>query len=532
MKMIRICFALMTLSAVLLAPTARADEAAPIYDPSTVFFVDLTLSEAEEVKLEAEPDEYVKGNFSMTKSSDGTPAGEEATPFIAPRPVEVRLKGNVGGSFRKLSEKPGFKLKFKKNDAVLGLRKMTLNNMVQDPSMVHETLAYAAFRANGVPASRTGYVFVRLNGEDIGVYLDLENLDDFGLGRIFNTTFDDEAQHLYEGEGGHDVLPGEETKFEVDEGSEDDISDLEALIEAVNGSGSGSWSQHVGPHAELVEMARMWAVEKYIDHWDGYSGHAIPGLRPNNYYLYSNPAGQFQMLPWGADQTWIPTKGVSNREVTFDGEGGVLFNKCLEDDECFHFYWGVLNLVTHTTPGLDPGGLAEQTADLLAPWQEKEREGDRAEVTAGEVEDGVDETLEFISGRQAEAQQWLAENKPVEPVEPNQTVDSGSTPPSAKPATPALLFEGAKRSGRQLTTHLQVSGPGKVTLRATFKAGKKQKQACTTSKQAQGAGALTLRCKLSGAAMKRLTSGPLRLKLTITAGSGKVVVQHLRLARS
>jgi hypothetical protein len=83
----------------------------------------------------------------------------------------------------------------------------------------------------------------------------------------------------------------------------------------------------------------VWAVEKYIDHWDGYSGHAEPLLRPNNYYLFSEPSGRFQMLPWGADQTWIPTKGVPNREVTFEGEGGVLFNKCLEDKACFRQYW-------------------------------------------------------------------------------------------------------------------------------------------------------------------------------------------------
>jgi spore coat protein CotH len=289
-----------------------ADEAGPIYDPSQVFFVNLTLSSTEEAKLEAEPGEYVKGTFSMTKSVDGTPSGAEV-PFISSRAAEIRLKGNAGGSFRDLSEKAAFKLKFKKAEAALGLRKMTLNNMVQDPSMVHETLAYAAFRAAGVPASRTGYAYVRLNGEDLGVYLDLENLDEIGLARIFGS-FDKNTQHLYEGEDGHDVKPGEETAFEVDEGPEDDITDLEDLIEVVNSEpGVGeSWSQHVAARANLAEMTKMWAVEKYIDHWDGYSGHAEPFLRPNNYYLFSEPSGRFQMLPWGADQTWIPTKGVPN----------------------------------------------------------------------------------------------------------------------------------------------------------------------------------------------------------------------------
>ena len=33
---------------------------------------------------------------------------------------------------------------------------MTLNNMVQDESMIHETLGYAILRAAGIPAPRTG----------------------------------------------------------------------------------------------------------------------------------------------------------------------------------------------------------------------------------------------------------------------------------------------------------------------------------------------------------------------------------------
>lgn len=548
MSMIRIgaLALILSLLGALGAQSASADEAAPIYDPSTVYFIDLTLSAEAETKLEASPDKYVKGIFSMTRSSDGTPAGEEATPFVSERPVELRLKGSLGGSFRKLKEKPGFKLKFKEANAVLGLRKMTLNNMVQDPSMLHETLAYATFRASEVPASRTGFAYVRLNEKDIGVYLDLENLDDIGLSRIFGTTFDDETQHLYEGEQGDDVFPGGEAGFEVDEGSEEGIGDLEALIDAVNGDAEAgkSWSERVSPNADLLEMTRMWAVEKYIDHWDGYSGHtdsvqAEHHERPNNYYLYSEPTGRFQMLPWGTDQAWIPTIGVETpgREVTFDGPGGVLFNKCLEDEQCFNLYWASLRDVTSAIAVLDPQTLAEETAGLLAPWQAEEVAHGRPEHDTAEIKEdkyGVDSTLAFIAGRQAEAEEWLAAH---EPSEPDLIVDSGGlgSPPSGKPATPALLFERAKRSARRLTTHVRVSGPGKVTLRATFRAGKGRKQACFAAKRSQAPGALTLRCKLSDAAIEKLADQALRLKLALTIsladGKGETVVQSVRLSR-
>jgi hypothetical protein len=521
------------------APAALADEAAQVYDPGQVFFIDLTLSSTEKAKLEAEPGEYVKGTFAMEKSADGTPSGAEV-PFISSRSTEIRLKGNVGGSFRTLGQKPGFKLKFKKAEAALGLRKMTLNNMVQDPSMLHETLAYSAFRAAGVPASRTGYAYVRLNGEDIGVYLDLENLDETGLVRIFGS-FDKTAQHLYEGEDGHDVKPGEETELEVDEGPEDNIADLESLIQVVNevpGAGE-TWSEHVAAKADLAEMTKMWAVEKYIDHWDGYSGHAEAGLKPNNYYLFSEPSGLFQMLPWGADQTWIPTKGFPSREVTFDGNGGVLFNKCIEDEACFRQYWEALKGVAETIATLGPQALAESTAAMLGPWQAEEMANGRPEYDAMEIREGsfgVEETIEFIEGRQAEAEQWLTANEPPA-EEPGGEEEGGSEEgkggeapveetPSSSGAAPIPLntvpTSGSVNINRlvvvkgAIDVHLGVSGPGSVAEWVSMRTAAGRRNVCTVSSRPVAAPTAMVRCHLSRTARRRLALHRVRLEINIS----------------
>src|SRR3712207_8943038 len=99
--------------------------------------------------------------------------------------------------------------------------------MVQDRTMLHELLAYEAFRAAGLPAWRTGYSYVRVNGDDFGVYLTLETPDMISLAPWFPTT-----QHLYEGEF-VDVVPGAAEQFEVDEGDDEDIEDLRTLIAVV-----------------------------------------------------------------------------------------------------------------------------------------------------------------------------------------------------------------------------------------------------------------------------------------------------------
>ena len=174
------------------APNEPAPGAGPppdlagwMYDPATMVEVDLELPPASIDALDADPEEYVDGTFSLN-TTDGS---------YGPLQIGVRLKGQ--GSFRPLSGKAAFKLKFSHSvpgQRFLGLKGMTLNNMVQDPSMIHETLTFALHRAAGVPAPRTGYSFVRVNGDAYGVYLNIENVDEIMLRRHFATT-----KHLYEG---------------------------------------------------------------------------------------------------------------------------------------------------------------------------------------------------------------------------------------------------------------------------------------------------------------------------------------------
>ena len=154
-------------------------------------------------------------------------------------------------------------------------------------------------------------------GSNYGVHLNVETYDDVSLlPHWFAST-----QHLYEADTpGVDVRPDSQDEFEVDEG-DPPLTDLEALIAAANDN-AGDWSDGMSGVADLDEMAKMWAVERYVGHWDGYAGVALPfdpPVRPNNYYLHSDESGLFSMLPWGTDQTW-------GTDVEFDEPaGGLLF---------------------------------------------------------------------------------------------------------------------------------------------------------------------------------------------------------------
>ena len=202
--------------------------------------------------------------------------------------------------------------------------------------MIHEVLAYEVFRSAGVAASRTGYAYVRVNDQDYGVYLNLETLDDVMLPRWYEST-----QHLYEGEplfedlpaceAAIDVSPGNAGAFSVEEGDENNLTDLEALIAAVNGD--GDFSNRVQPVADL---------QRDDTHVGGREVHRALGrllgaraglsTTPTTTTCTATPAGIFTMLPWGTDQTF------SDEHQAFDGNAAVMFDECLNDASCFVLY--------------------------------------------------------------------------------------------------------------------------------------------------------------------------------------------------
>lgn len=497
------------------AAPAAALTAAEMYETDTVVVIDLGLSPQSEAALEAEPDEYVEGTFALAET-DGTPAG--TGDFSAPLTVGIRLKGEA--SFRGLDGKAAFKVKFNefvKGQKFLGLKSLTLNNMVQDPSMAHEALAYEVFRAAGVAAPRSGYADVRLNGEEFGLHLNLETLDDVALERIFGS-FDD-PQHLYEGAYEVDVVPGAAGEFEVDEGDEDDRADLEALIAAV-AAATPSFSERVAAVADLEQMTRMWAVERYLGHWDGYAGlHP-----PHNYYLYSDPAGVFQMLPWGTDQTWTAP------HIGFDDLGPVLFEACLADDPCRALYRAALVEVEALVGELGPGAEAIRLGALLAPWQALEV-APRKPFGPSEVAAAVAGVGQFAALRPVVLAKWLAGEEPqdevpetpvppgddeVEAVVPDDT-KSAPVVVSAAPTLPARLpVDRAKLGSGLLLTWFEAPAPGAVYLAASIVTADGPVTACAASRTAAEPGPLALDCRLAPRVRRHLAARWLRLRLQLT----------------
>ena len=455
---------------VVACPVAGADDTAPLFDPAHVSQIDVTLDDEARQALVDEPTEYVDAGFSLV-IAPGT-AGERT---IGPMTAEVKLKGTA--TFRPLGQKSAFKVKFPKANRPLGLKGLTLNNMVQDPSMLHEVLGYEALRAAGVPAPRAGYASVRVDGDPYGLYANVEQYDTVLLGRLFAST-----QHLYEADAyAVDVTAGNAGAYEVDEGDEDDRSDLEGLIGAANAA-EGAWWSAMQPYADLDQMTRMWAGEQYIGHWDGYSVTSGPE-QPNNYYLHSDAAGRFSMLPWGLDQSFV--------QVTpFPGGGGLLMRRCLQDAACLSAFRTGLREVSAAADRIGLQARVGALAKIIEPWR---AEPDLERAADATWRAAVAGTRGFIAHQRAAVEAYL--DPPVEqtvarPRPPTRATTAASLAAATAPATPAPAADVAPRFPAKLgveratvgraTRRLSVLSP--ITSRAeggmgvTFQAAGEQRR--------------------------------------------------------
>jgi len=321
------------------------DRAAFLYDPFSEHQISLTLpQESRDSLSSADPFVYVPAQFSLVSESGQT------FPESGTLTVGVRLKGSVG-SYRPFpNDKAGFKIKFDEyvdDQRFFGLKKITLNNMVQDPTMTNQVVTYELFRDMGIMACRTGFAELTVDGVDYGLYLNIEQYDDVSLAWYYPV-----VTHLYEGKQAipnpsmPDLLhEGIRDKFPVDEGDKQDISDLENLVADVvslqpriQELASANETDFIIPKSvDAVQIAKVMAIEKYISHWDGYS--SSPPWTPNNHFLI-NPNGKgFEILPWGVDQTWTGWW-----EDPFTGNAA-LYKLCMVDTTCSASYFSTLALL-------------------------------------------------------------------------------------------------------------------------------------------------------------------------------------------
>lgn len=365
--------------------TAAPLEYAELFDEGNMPQFELQLSAEAISALESDPGTYQVGTLEYGGQTYAD--------------VGIRLKGRT--SAQGFDQKPAFKIKmneFVEGQRLLGLKRLTLNNMSQDPTLLHERLGYSYYRAVGLPAPRANHAKVYVNGKFYGVYLNVQSLDEVFVAEHFPGTevgnlFDITNEEYFIDFDREREPPAQETKFVLETNKmPPDITDLTALIDAVSLSSDDTFLVNTEARLDLDEVLTLGAAQALIADWDGYFGAR------NNYKAYHETGrDRFVLFPWGIDQTFDPSLiDYAIDHSQSDRPRSLIYDRCEVHPECLARYHAKVQAAVDTFVSLPMTKWLETwQAQIAAAVKLDERQ----DYTPAERTRAVQDLYEFVKYR-------------------------------------------------------------------------------------------------------------------------------------
>ena len=151
-----------------------------LFDTSRVHTIEIVMDDWKGFLEECENEEYQSCSLVIDNE--------------AYKNVALRAKGNTSLSMVRSygNNRYSFKIEFDHYDSgktYYGLDKLCLNNIIQDNTYMKDYLAYTLMRENGVPSPLCSYVYITVNGEEWGLYLAVEDVEDGFLTRNYGREY-------------------------------------------------------------------------------------------------------------------------------------------------------------------------------------------------------------------------------------------------------------------------------------------------------------------------------------------------------
>lgn len=350
-----------------------------LFDDTRVHTIDITIDDWGALIEEAQKERYVPCTMTID---------DEVF-----RQVGIRAKGN--NSLRLTSEyeltRYSLKVEF---DHYLpqgnyhGLDKLSLDASFQDNSYLKTVLAFDMMRFMGVPTPLCSYAWVRVNGEDWGLFLAVEECEEAFASRNFG--WDHGVLYQPDYRSLNDENADVALRY-IDEqpSSYPNIfdhaktpmvhSDQRRLIESLRQLSQGEVTTAV--HTD--EVLRYFVVQVFVMNWDSYLGHT-----GHNYILYEEE-GRLWMLPWdynlafgtyalGMSEPIRDPNVLINYPIDTPAEGSImrqrpLYHELMKEDALFAQYHSLFSsfLADYFDSGRFEALLQEKEA-LIAPYVKKD----------------------------------------------------------------------------------------------------------------------------------------------------------------
>lgn len=206
------------------------------------------------------------------------------------------------GSHIRKSKKKSYHVSFKKPAKYRNAKELHLNSEYRDPSLIRNKLSLDFFSEIGTLSPKSRHVFLKINGKNEGVYLELESVDEHYLasrklpsGSIFYA-IDGDANFSLMSDLDKEVKKSLDSGYEMKFGTERDNFYLQEMILNINTIMRAEFETEIQKYINVDQYLRWLAGVVFTQNYDGFV---------HNYALYRNGVtGQFEMIPWDYDATW------------------------------------------------------------------------------------------------------------------------------------------------------------------------------------------------------------------------------------
>lgn len=239
-----------------------------LFDTSKVHTIDIVIDDWDAFLQTAQSEEYSVCSVVI----DGE----------AFKNVGIRGKGNTSLSTVSSmdSDRYSFKIEFDQYDSTksyYGLDKLSLNNLIQDNTMMKDYLVYQMMNEFGAAAPLCSYVYITVNGEGWGLYLAVEAVEESFLQRNYGNDYGDlykpDSMNMGGGRGN-----GKDFDFEDFMGSSDSEDSSGSTMPSM--PGGGMWPSMGGDSSEMPTMP------------EGFDPSQMGGMMPGQSGSWEQQSGQ------------------------------------------------------------------------------------------------------------------------------------------------------------------------------------------------------------------------------------------------
>jgi spore coat protein H len=327
---------------------------------------------------------------------DGQPAGT----------VGLRFKGSVGTLSRCVDKTTGaltcaklsFHLSFDKYDGAnrfFGLKRLNLHSMVNDPTKLHERVAYDLYQQSGIKAPRSSWATATVNGKSYGLFSMVEEVDD----RFTENRWPGNGTgNLYKEAWPKTTEPADYAKALV---TNKETAKQDAIV-AFAADLANPDASHLGAAlakwTDPAYMARYMAVDDAIANCDGitamYTAAGSPTSSNHNYYFYQEAKRDvFWLIPWDLDMTLTGCKTFAAvprwnaSAAACDQNYPVWDNSYVRAPGCDHLFQAIATRRADYDAAVDQllaGPFALETVlDKIDRWSKFIHDAEVADPTAG-----------------------------------------------------------------------------------------------------------------------------------------------------